>query len=429
MKNVSVIGALAMAAVAGSALGQNALINGGFEDTCTPALGWTKFGNVENINFYTTSGARSIKMFGPFCCPTGYSGIYQDVAAEAGQTWKGGAFVFSPCWDRLRANGTRAFVSVDFLDADGNFLNPFQAHISPKQNESTVPGGNATCDLGEPWPEPVPTYLETTSAVAPAGTASVRITLYVEQENFIGGAAWWDDAYLERADQPGVNQAINTSFEEGSPNCFGSPFQGWHNFGNGQGNFGENARNGNYAAKLFGGFNGNPAYSGWFQNVPATPGTKWKARGYARSWVNDSLRPGNNVWLGIEFIDAFNNNLVGMATRSGNVPTPGDDIYRLYETGVATAPPETAFVRCVILQEQFDFQGGATWWDDMELFEPCAADFNGDGFVDFFDFDDFVICFEGGACPPGQSADFNGDGFADFFDYDDFVAAFETGCP
>ncbi len=58
----------------------------------------------------------------------------------------------------------------------------------------------------------------------------------------------------------------------------------------------------------------------------------------------------------------------------------------------------------------------------------CPADFNGDGFVDFFDFDEFVICFEGGACPPGASADFNDDGFVDFFDYDDFVIAFEAGC-
>jgi hypothetical protein len=58
----------------------------------------------------------------------------------------------------------------------------------------------------------------------------------------------------------------------------------------------------------------------------------------------------------------------------------------------------------------------------------CPADFNGDGFLDFFDYDDFVNCFETGACPPGRSADFNGDGFADFFDYDAFVAAFEAGC-
>ena len=58
----------------------------------------------------------------------------------------------------------------------------------------------------------------------------------------------------------------------------------------------------------------------------------------------------------------------------------------------------------------------------------CPADFNGDGFVDFFDYDDYVNCFESGSCPPGRTGDFNGDGFADFFDYDDFVNAFETGC-
>src|SRR5262249_30959341 len=58
----------------------------------------------------------------------------------------------------------------------------------------------------------------------------------------------------------------------------------------------------------------------------------------------------------------------------------------------------------------------------------CPADFNGDGFLDFFDYDDYVACFETGACPPGKTADFHGDGFADFFAYDDFVTAFEAGC-
>jgi hypothetical protein len=58
----------------------------------------------------------------------------------------------------------------------------------------------------------------------------------------------------------------------------------------------------------------------------------------------------------------------------------------------------------------------------------CPADFNADGFLDFFDYDDFVACFETGVCPPNASADFNEDGFADFFDYDAFVASFESGC-
>ncbi len=65
---------------------------------------------------------------------------------------------------------------------------------------------------------------------------------------------------------------------------------------------------------------------------------------------------------------------------------------------------------------------------DSVVFGVCPGDFDRDGFVDFFDFDAFVGCFEGGACPPGQSADFDGDGFVDFFDFDAFAAAFERGC-
>jgi hypothetical protein len=54
----------------------------------------------------------------------------------------------------------------------------------------------------------------------------------------------------------------------------------------------------------------------------------------------------------------------------------------------------------------------------------CPADYNFDGFLDFFDYDDFVAAYETGI----GNADFNGDGFVDFFDYDDFVLAYETGC-
>jgi RHS repeat-associated protein len=53
-----------------------------------------------------------------------------------------------------------------------------------------------------------------------------------------------------------------------------------------------------------------------------------------------------------------------------------------------------------------------------------AADFNRDGFVDFFDYDDFVACFEESDCPEGTTADWNDDGFGDYLDYDTFVAAF-----
>jgi len=55
---------------------------------------------------------------------------------------------------------------------------------------------------------------------------------------------------------------------------------------------------------------------------------------------------------------------------------------------------------------------------------PCAADFNGDGFLTFEDFDAFVESFEIGE----SKADFDGDGFITFEDFDAFVVAFEVGC-
>lgn len=55
---------------------------------------------------------------------------------------------------------------------------------------------------------------------------------------------------------------------------------------------------------------------------------------------------------------------------------------------------------------------------------PCRADFNADGFLDFFDYDEYVEAFESGS----DFADVNRDGFIDFFDYDEYVLLFEAGC-
>jgi hypothetical protein len=52
------------------------------------------------------------------------------------------------------------------------------------------------------------------------------------------------------------------------------------------------------------------------------------------------------------------------------------------------------------------------------------VDFNGDGFLTFEDFDDFVTAFEAGK----PSTDYNNDGFLTFEDFDAFVVAFQQGC-
>jgi hypothetical protein len=54
----------------------------------------------------------------------------------------------------------------------------------------------------------------------------------------------------------------------------------------------------------------------------------------------------------------------------------------------------------------------------------CAADFNGDGQADFFDYLDFAQAFDA----EDPSADFNGDNQVDFFDYLDFIQALDAGC-
>ncbi len=69
---------------------------------------------------------------------------------------------------------------------------------------------------------------------------------------------------------------------------------------------------------------------------------------------------------------------------------------------------------------------GSLLISDVEIVQlpDCLADFNQDGFLDFFDYDGYVGAFEAGT----PDADFNADGFIDFFDYSDFVGAFEVGC-
>lgn len=72
--------------------------------------------------------------------------------------------------------------------------------------------------------------------------------------------------------------------------------------------------------------------------------------------------------------------------------------------------------------------GAGSRFDETQIvlsdFSGCQADFNNDGFLDFFDYLDFVAAFAGNQ----TNADFNGDTVVDLFDYLDFVAAFAAGC-
>ncbi len=106
--------------------------------------------------------------------------------------------------------------------------------------------------------------------------------------------------------------------------------------------------------------------------------------------------------------------------------TPFFDYHPVFNItqGVPGVPQTLRFV----VRDRSGIYADSAAFDVVFTPQYCAADFNFDGAVDFFDYDDFVACFEGGACPAGHSADFNADTAVDFFDYDDFVSAFEAPC-
>jgi beta-glucanase (GH16 family) len=218
----------------------------------------------------------------------------------------------------------------------------------------------------------------------------------------------------------------NKSFEEYGPNGT-TPLYRWTGWGN---RFIDVARplTGGKHLKLYGNFSGSPNTSGVWQQSAATPGQRWLA---GASWLNpanDAMRAPNTTDTRIEWINAAGSIISFVRVPSLNGNSPRDTYIR--SDIEAVAPAGTVYARLVLTFNQPGTLNGAAYADDAYLYPlpACAADFNNDGFVDFFDFDDFSICFSGRECPPERSPDFNNDGFADFFDFDDFVSAFNSGC-
>ncbi len=116
---------------------------------------------------------------------------------------------------------------------------------------------------------------------------------------------------------------------------------------------------------------------------------------------------------------------VFVATNTATCPIPGS-----YPSGTLTIVAPAGFNRAVVHYDAPPLTcqdyGVIFFADNMVVTRAatCAADFNIDGTVDFFDYLDFVDAFAS-ALP---SADFNQDTVIDFFDYLDFVDAFSIGC-
>jgi beta-glucanase (GH16 family) len=220
----------------------------------------------------------------------------------------------------------------------------------------------------------------------------------------------------------------NESFEDPGPGV-GVPLFGWNKWGNSLADS-DDGRTPltNRGAKMFGNFTGGFNTSGiWQGSAPVAEGQKWRVRSWWKHRADDALAGENYAAINIEWRNAADELISFASTRAIDAASARNVYAERIVEGVA--PPGAVSARVVGIFIQPAMAAGAAYVDDISLeYVGCAADFNSDGFVDFFDYDEYVQCYETGACPPGQSADFNADGFVDFFDYDAFVALYESGC-
>lgn len=165
------------------------------------------------------------------------------------------------------------------------------------------------------------------------------------------------------------------------------------------------------------------------QDIARWTGSAWDPMGggVLGVGVNAIMRRGSEIVIGGQFFQAGAVPVANLAAWSGSswspFAPPGTSIAVFamspYEDRLGTRPG-------LYVAGSFTEAGGvpANHISRFGPENPCPADFTCDGFLDFFDFADFVAAFEEGR----EGADFNLDGFADFFDFADFVGAFEAGC-
>ena len=195
----SLISTACLTALLGFTAGQaeaNLLTNAGFEDaglTAGDTFGapnWTAFGGG-TYTVHTSmlgavgahSGDHAFKQFGAT------SGIFQQVAVNAGDEVNAGAFLLNYSGDPM-GGGQVAAVNIEWIQADGSSHSAITPFISN--------GETTAASAQDVW------TLQTVTGVAPDDAAFARLTLITGNflEGGTGGAPFYDDAFLEVVPEP-----------------------------------------------------------------------------------------------------------------------------------------------------------------------------------------------------------------------------------
>jgi hypothetical protein len=147
---------------------------------------------------------------------------------------------------------------------------------------------------------------------------------------------------------------------------FESPYGAgnWSVFANGYRETVAFALSGTSVGKVFGAFSGA---SGIFQDFAAAPGQAFNATVFGYNWTDDAMQADNAAFLRVTFFDAADVELSG-GVNSGaiDINTP-KDTWTLVSAANALAPTGTATGRVFILFTQPGNNGGAAFFDNVEV--------------------------------------------------------------
>jgi hypothetical protein len=136
-------------------------------------------------------GVFMAKAFGPFNGPPDASGLVQNVPASPGEQFEARAWVQTADGDSIQGTANFNTVALSFLNAAGATIEtaPF---VPVNGRDFPALDGRDPNLVEDAWVEGV------VNAIAPAGTAYVRVSLFFIQLMNQGGASWFDDVSLVR---------------------------------------------------------------------------------------------------------------------------------------------------------------------------------------------------------------------------------------
>ncbi|MFO0838124.1 MAG: family 16 glycosylhydrolase [Phycisphaerae bacterium] len=163
-------------------------------------------------------------------------------------------------------------------------------------------------------------------------------------------------------------QLSNGGFDSG-----GGSLAGWTPFNNGANNVVTSSttpRSSPACAKIFGGFNGNPNYSGIFQNVPTVAGQQWQLSAYVRHNAGDSLQgTSNKLVMKIEFYrvsgGAYGTPDMLAESQTDALTSASPLGTWVWATWQATAPAQAVEARVSFVFIQVGSAGGSALLDDV----------------------------------------------------------------